>query len=102
MIARAARLVHVEKRDDVTLVKRIAFNVSEGSTQLRDASHGDVTGDQRIRHAGQLAAMEMHIGATHFRKQYVEQRGAALDLGARQFGKTNRLVRRRDGGSKHG
>src|SRR5688572_29631705 len=57
VITGAARLVHIEERDDVTFTERRALDVRERSTELRDLADRDVAGNQRIRNARQLPVM---------------------------------------------
>ena len=84
--APAAGAVHVEEHDAIALAKRLAVDAAERAANRLEDAGGDVAGNDRIRHAGQAAVPQVHVGAAHFRSRGPQQRGASAadpDAGTR-------------------
>jgi hypothetical protein len=75
--------IHIKERHDLPCHDRLAIDVEDGSpagadADLVDHPDADVTGDDRIRHTGQLAFGQMRVGAAHFTPQRLQQDSTLL------------------------
>jgi len=68
-----ARLVHVQKGDDLTDAKRLAVQIDRCPADLRDLANVHVSRDQWVRDAAQPPVMKMHIRAAHFAVQRAQE-----------------------------
>ena len=93
--------VHARQRPQVRCTSKNATRSPSRSACRRCPSSGpriaveragrDVPGDDRIRHAGQAAVPQVHIGAAHFGSRGPQQRGARRQIGTREFANLDRL-----------
>ena len=73
VIARSARLMNVEKRDDVALLEWIALDVRDRTAKLLDHTDRHVAGNQRIGDARQLAMVQVNVCPANLGEQHVKQ-----------------------------
>ncbi len=89
--------MHIQESDDVADSDEAAINVGHRPACFYHPPHRYVAGNDRVWHTGQVAVMQMHIGAAHFGKDRLQQNAARLHVGGGQVLHFNRSV----GGSHH-
>ena len=93
--AAAARAMHVEEHDAIALAERRAVDAVQRPAHRRRATPAETwPGNDRIRHAGEPAVPEMHVGAADLRPRGPQQRAARRADRARELADLDRLPRR--------
>ena len=72
--------MHVEKDHAIPFVDRRAVDAGERSARRVDHAGRDVSWNDRIRHAGEPAVPEMHVGAADFGTFRAKERGANREI----------------------
>jgi hypothetical protein len=93
LVARVTCAEHVEERDDVPLVKGLALHIREAATDRRHHADGHMAWDDRVRDAGKLAMMEMHVRTAHLGAKRVQQRGSVRQRRCRELAEDDPLMR---------
>ena len=81
--AAAARAMHVEEHDAIAFAERRPSMPGQRTARGIDDAGRDVPGNDRIRHAGQPAVPQVHVGAAHFGARGAQQRRAGRQIGPR-------------------
>ena len=80
--------------------QRAAANVRNRSAHALERAGADVARNDRIRHAGQAAVPEMHVGAADLGQRRAQERAAGRQIRFGKLANLDRRARRRHDGSK--
>jgi hypothetical protein len=93
--------MHIEEGDAIAFAKRVAFDISERTSDPIQRACRDMAGNDRVWDARQTAMPQMHIGPAHLGQCGVQQRTPDWKFRLSELSNLYRRVWSRHHRSKH-